>query len=90
MKLTINLFYLVGIVLVVVASMILTDKLHPRRLTAGGFWLSFWLIYALIFLIGDWIPVQIVGVLVVAMALIAGFGGVSGAKPKMLSEQTRR
>jgi uncharacterized membrane protein len=87
MTLTINyLFYLVGIVLVVVAGMILTDKSHPRRLTAGGFWL----IYALIFLIGDWIPVQAVGVLVVAMALIAGFGGVTGAKPKMLSEETRR
>ncbi|MDR5755409.1 DUF979 domain-containing protein [Caballeronia sp. LZ035] len=87
MTLTINyLFYLVGIVLVVVAGMILTDKSHPRRLTAGGFWL----IYALIFLIGDWIPVTVVGVLVVAMALIAGFGGVTGAKPKMLSEATRR
>lgn len=87
MTLTINyLFYLVGIVLVVVAGMILTDKSHPRRLTAGGFWL----IYALIFLIGDWIPVTVVGVLVVAMALIAGFGGVTGAKPKMLSEETRR
>jgi uncharacterized membrane protein len=87
MTLTINyLFYLVGIVLVVVAGMILTDKSHPRRLTAGGFWL----IYALIFLVGDWIPVPVVGVLVVAMALIAGFGGVTGAKPKMLSEDTRR
>ncbi|BCQ24503.1 DUF979 family protein [Caballeronia sp. NK8] len=85
--LTINyLFYLVGIVLVVVAGMILTDKSHPRRLTTGGFWL----IYALIFLVGDWIPVTVVGVLVVAMALIAGFHGVTGAKPKMLSEDTRR
>lgn len=87
MTLTINyLFYLVGIVLVVVAGMILTDKSHPRRLTAG----VFWLIYALIFLVGDWIPVPVVGVLVVAMALIAGLGGVTGAKPKMLSEETRR
>jgi uncharacterized membrane protein len=85
--LTINyLFYLVGIVLVVVAGMILTDKSHPRRLTAG----VFWLVYALIFLIGDWIPVTVVGALVVAMALIAGLGGVTGAKPKMLSDATRR
>jgi uncharacterized membrane protein len=87
MTLTINyLFYLVGIILLVVGGMILTDKSHPRRLTAGGFWL----IYALIFLVGDWLPVTVVGVLVVAMALIAGFGGVTGAKPKMLSEDTRR
>jgi len=87
MTLTINyLFYLVGIILLVVGGMILTDKAHPKRFSAG----VFWLIYALIFLIGDWIPVQVVGVLVVAMALIAGLGGVTGAKPKMLSEQTRR
>ncbi|EKS69317.1 MULTISPECIES: DUF979 domain-containing protein [Caballeronia] len=87
MTLTINyLFYLVGIILLVVGGMILTDRSHPRRLTAGGFWL----IYALIFLVGDWLPVTVVGVLVVAMALIAGFGGVTGAKPKMLSEDTRR
>jgi uncharacterized membrane protein len=87
MTLTINyLFYLVGIVLAVVAGMILTDKSHPRRLSAG----VFWLVYALIFLIGDWISVPVVGILVVAMALIAGFGGVTGAKPKMLSEDTRR
>jgi uncharacterized membrane protein len=87
MTFTINyLFYLVGIVLLVVGGMILTDKSHPRRVSAGGFWL----VYALIFLIGDWIPVPVVGILVVAMALIAGFGGVTGAKPKMLSEETRR
>ena len=66
--------------------MIITDKSHPRRFTAG----AFWLVYALIFLIGDWLPPTVVGVLVVAMALIAGFGGVTGAKPKMLSDETRR
>ncbi len=87
MTFTINyLFYLVGIVLLVVAGMILTDKAHPRRLSAG----VFWLIYALIFLAGNWIPVPIVGVLVVAIALIVGFGGVTGAKPKMSSEETHR
>ena len=87
MTLTINyLFYLLGVVLVIVAGMIYVDKTHPRRLTAG----TFWLVYALIFLIGDWLPANVVGVLVVAMALIAGLGGVTAAKPKMLSDETRR
>jgi uncharacterized membrane protein len=87
MTLTLNyLFYLLGIVLVIVAGMIYVDKTHPRRFTAG----TFWLVYALIFLIGDWLPVNVVGVLVVAMALIAGSGGVTAGKPKMLSEQARR
>ena len=87
MTLTLNyLFYLLGIVLVVVAGMIYVDKKHPRRFTTG----TFWLVYALIFLIGDWLPANVVGVLVVGMALIAGFGGVTAGKPKMLSDEARR
>lgn len=87
MTLTINyLFYLLGIVLVIVSGMIFVDKTHPRRLTAG----TFWLVYALIFLIGDFLPVNVVGVLVVLMALIAGLGGVTAGKAKMLSEEHRR
>jgi uncharacterized membrane protein len=80
------LFWLVGIVLLSVGAMILVDKTHPRRLSAGGFWI----VYAALFLIGDWLPLKVVGVLVIAMALIAGFGGVTAGKPKMLSERTRR
>jgi uncharacterized membrane protein len=50
MTFTINyLFWLLGVVLLVIGGMIVTDKDHPRRLTAGGFWI----LYALIFLIGD-------------------------------------
>ncbi|WP_144157606.1 DUF979 domain-containing protein [Paraburkholderia sp. BCC1885] len=86
MTLTINyLFWLLGIVLLIIGGMILTDKDHPRRLTAGGFWI----LYALIFLIGDLLPPAVVGVLVIAMALIAGFGGVTAAKPKVLSLEAR-
>ncbi|MGF6779410.1 DUF979 domain-containing protein [Paraburkholderia sp. GAS334] len=83
---TINyLFWLLGIVLLIVGGMIISDREHPRRFTAGGFWI----LYALIFLVGDRLPPEVVGVLVIAMALIAGFGGVTGAKPKVLSEETR-
>ena len=50
MTLTIQyLFWLLGIVLLIVGGMIITDRTHPRRFTAG----SFWLLYALIFLVGD-------------------------------------
>ncbi len=83
---TINyLFWLLGIVLLIVGSMIMSDREHPRRFLAGGFWI----IYALIFLVGDRLPPEVVGVLVIAMALIAGFGGVTAGKPKLLSEETR-
>jgi uncharacterized membrane protein len=86
MILSINyLYWLVGIILAVVSGMILTDKTHPRRLLAGGFWL----IYAVIFIVGDKLPPEVVGVCVIVMALIAGFGGVTAAKPKVLSQQQR-
>lgn len=80
------LFWLLGIILVVVAGMILTDRTHPRRFLAGGFWL----IYALTFLVGDRLPPAVVGAAVVIMALIAGFGGVTAAKPRVLREDVRR
>ncbi|WP_233883257.1 DUF979 domain-containing protein [Paraburkholderia flagellata] len=86
MTLTLNwLFWLLGIVLLIVGGMIAMDREHPRRFTAGGFWM----LYALIFLVGDLLPAEVVGVLVLAMALIAGLGGVTAAKPKVLSLETR-
>jgi uncharacterized membrane protein len=86
MTITINyLFWLLGVVMLIVGGMIVADREHPRRFFAGGFWL----IYAVIFLVGDRLPAEVVGVLVIAMALIAGFGGVSAGKPKVLSAETR-
>lgn len=75
------LYWLAGIVLLIVAIMSRQDKANPRRLTTG----LFWGVYGLLFLLGDWTyqlvgdkrTVNIaVGVAVVIMALIAGFGGV--------------
>ncbi|MFC0402646.1 DUF979 domain-containing protein [Paraburkholderia rhizosphaerae] len=87
MTLTLNyLFYLVGIVLLVVGGMIVTDREHPRRFSSGGFWI----IYALIFLIGDRLPPEVVGVLVIAMALIAGFGRVTAGKSNVLPDDVRK
>src|ERR1700760_4729503 len=80
------LFWLLGIVLLVVGGMIITDRGHPRRFTAGGFWI----LYALIFLIGDRLAPAAGGGAGVAMALIAGFGGVTAAKPKTLSLEARQ
>ena len=87
MTLTItHFFWLVGLFLLVVGGMIVTDRAHPKRLLAGGFWI----LYGLVFLIGDWLPPSVVGVAVIAMALVAGFGGVTSAKPVQRSEADRR
>ena len=87
------LYWLAGIVLLLVAIMSWRDKANPRRLTTG----LFWGVYGLLFLLGDWTyqlagdkrTVNIaVGVAVVPMALIAGFGGVRlGSYPQRTREQ---
>src|SRR5690606_39665581 len=75
------LYWLAGLILLIVAVMSFRDKANPRRITTG----LFWGIYGLMFLLGDW-TYQLVGdkrtvhialgAAVVALALIAGFGGV--------------
>lgn len=86
------LFWLAGIILLVVAVMSWRDKANPRRLTTG----LFWALYGLVFFIGDWAVTQlgarslhiVVGVMVVVMALIAGLGGVKlGSYHQRTNEQ---
>ena len=75
------LYWLAGVVLLIVAVMSWQDKANPRRLTTG----LFWGVYGVLFLLGDWTYQLVgdkrmvniaVGGAVVVMALIAGFGGV--------------
>lgn len=79
------LFWLLGLILLVVATLILTDRKHPRRFAAGGFWL----IYALMFLVGDRLPPAVVGAAVVVMALIAGLKGVTAGRERPLPAAVR-
>ncbi|HKS32801.1 MAG TPA: DUF979 domain-containing protein [Enterobacteriaceae bacterium] len=88
------LYWLAGAILLVVAIMSWRDKANPRRLTTG----LFWGIYGLLFLLGNWTfelvgdkrTVHIaVGVAVVLLALIAGFGGVRLGSYHQRSQQER-
>ncbi|MDR2333375.1 DUF979 domain-containing protein [Diaphorobacter ruginosibacter] len=77
MTLTIqHLYYLVGIILAITAVLTVRDATNPRRYSSG----LFWAIYAVVFLVGDKLDPVIVGVMAVAMAVIAGFKGVAGGK----------
>lgn len=67
------LYYLIGLVLAITTVMTAMDKSNPKRYTSA----LFWGMYALIFLIGDRLPLKLVGTGAVIMALVAGFGGVS-------------
>ncbi|RFP22990.1 DUF979 domain-containing protein [Duganella sp. BJB488] len=66
-------FYVLGAMLLLVAWMSLTDKHNPKRWSSA----LFWFLYAVIYLAGDLLPPVAAGVLMVVMALIAGFGGVA-------------
>ena len=66
-------YVLLGVVLLLVALMALRDRHNPRRYSSA----LFWALYASIYLAGEQMPPVAAGVLMVAMALIAGFGGVT-------------
>jgi uncharacterized membrane protein len=65
-------YWLFGALLLLVAARGLLDRGNPRRFTTG----AFWGLIALGFLIGERVPSAIVGLGVVAIAILAGFGGV--------------
>jgi uncharacterized membrane protein len=86
MTILINYFYwLVGILLFVIGGLIVSDRNHPRRAFAGGFWI----LYGLIFLAGDRFPTPVIGAAVIVMALIAGCGGVTRAAPVLRAASDR-
>lgn len=83
------LYWLAGAVLLIVAVMSFRDRANPRRITTGLFWGLYGLVFLVgdwtYRLLGDVLGEGsnekrmlhiIVGVVVVVMALIAGFGGV--------------
>ena len=73
MIISIEYFYwLAGVLLLITAGMIVSDRTHPKRWTSG----LFWALFALVFLIGDRLSPFVVGVGVLVMAGIAGIGGV--------------
>lgn len=77
-----HLYYLVGAILAITACMTLADKDHSKRYSSA----LFWGLYALVFLIGEKLAPEWVGVGVIVMALIAGFGGVGFGKHKPRAE----
>ncbi len=65
-------YWLFGALIAWVAVLSWRDRANPRRLWTG----AFWALIAASFLIGDLLPKAAMGGVVIAIALIAGFGGV--------------
>jgi uncharacterized membrane protein len=82
-----DFFYLlVGLLFAATAVMNLRDRGNPRRFTTA----LFWGLYALLYLAGERLPPLAAGLLMVAMALVAGFGLVKPGRPQAPPEEARR
>jgi uncharacterized membrane protein len=84
---SLDFFYLlVGLLFAATAIMNLRDKTNPRRHTTA----LFWGLYALVYLAGERLPPLAAGVLMIAMALLAGCALVKPGKPQAVPEAARR
>ncbi|PJG58185.1 DUF979 domain-containing protein [Aeromonas cavernicola] len=81
-----HLYWLLGSILLVVALLTAADSSNAKRWSSALFWGS----YGALFLVGNLLPPALVGVVVIMMALLAGFGGVGAGRPAMLPERVRR
>jgi len=79
----INLEYVYYIAGLFMGFLSFRDTTNPKRFLTG----TFWGLFAISFLFGKLIPPMIMGVLVIAMALIAGIGGVRMGKHEQASEE---
>ena len=79
-------YLLLGAVLALIALLTLADRSNPRRHSTA----LFWALYATIYLGGEALPDAAAGAVMIAMALLAGFGGVRMGAPKNLPEAERR
>ena len=79
-------FYVaLGAMFAIAAVMTLRDRANPKRFSTA----LFWALYAIVYLVGDLLPPAVAGLLMIVMALIAGFGGVALGKYGSLSKEER-
>jgi uncharacterized membrane protein len=67
-----HIYWLAGAYLMLLAWQGLRDRGNPRRFTTA----LFWGLLAAMFLFGERLPAAVVGLVVVALAVLAGFGGL--------------
>ncbi|GGE26697.1 permease [Pullulanibacillus camelliae] len=66
------LYYLIGVIVLVVAGQILLDRNHPKRWTSG----LFWFLFAMTFIIGDKVSHLVIGYMILAMVALSALGQV--------------
>lgn len=88
-----SVYYLIGIIVMMLVVMTLRDKANSKRYTTALFWFlfgsSFLFTDILITLIGKASTYRLVGVEVIIMALLAGLGLVGKGEYEMASDEQR-
>lgn len=79
------IYYIAGIFVALIALLAMKDKENSKRILTG----AFWGIYAISFLFGTVIHPMYVGIMVIVMAIIAGFGGVGMGKHEEATGEQR-
>ncbi|AIY43920.1 Membrane protein [Collimonas arenae] len=92
---TINeIYYLIGVILMLLVGMTLRDKGNPKRVTTALFWFLFGSVFLfsdlLISTLGKPMAYRIVGVIVVLISLIAGCGLLSIGTYKQRNAEQRQ
>lgn len=80
------IYYIAGIFLTLITILTLKDKKNPKRFTTA----LFWGLYALTFLFGKVIPPMYMGIMVILIAVTAGFGGVGLGSYSEATESERK
>lgn len=79
-------YYITGIFMAIIAVLSIRDKTNPKRILTA----AFWGLYAVSFLLGQVIPPMYMGIIVIAMAVIAGCGGVHLGSYSEASDKERQ
>ena len=92
---TINeIYYLIGVILMLLVGMTLRDKGNPKRLTTALFWFLFGTVFLfsdlLVASLGKPLAYRIIGVVVILISLIAGCGLLSIGTYKQRSAEQRQ
>jgi uncharacterized membrane protein len=78
-------YLLMGLLTGAVAAANARDRSNPRRWRAAAFW-GLW---SLTFLAGAWLPARAAGLVVVALAVLAGAGGLGAGRHPTTSDEER-
>jgi len=79
------IYYIAGIFVTIIAILAFRDKGNPKRILTG----TFWGLFGISFLFGAVIDPKYMGILVILMAIIAGFGGVCMGKNEEATPKQR-